>query len=221
MREITLVSGLYRNIRGGVEESHQSILKEVKNSLAVNPHYRDRLVCYSDSPEMAYYLKQNGCYVHKVFDDAPRDIIWDTKHKMKHWIMYHAAKEFGDVLWIDWDTYNAKPINNAFIKHCLATNTPKFTWINNYWAIVNCAVYYLNRDFLDLMEKSFNAVVSEPNDELLWASVLPSDVRKQKDYWLNDYVVNIWTEEDFNDVTDDTLFLHLKDFSMLKSGFKQ
>ena len=65
------------------------------------------------------------------------------------------------------------------------------------------------------MEKSFSAKVSEPNDELLWADVLPKNVRELKDYWLNDLVVNIWDESDFKDVTENTYFLHMKDFSML------
>ena len=69
------------------------------------------------------------------------------------------------------------------------------------------------------MEKSFSAQVEIPNDELLWKSVLPDDVRNRKEFWLNDYVVNIWTEDDFKDVTENTYFLHLKDFSMLKNNF--
>ena len=54
------------------------------------------------------------------------------------------------------------------------------------------------------MEKSFSAKVSEPNDELLWADVLPKNVRELKDYWLNDLVVNIWDESDFKDVTENS-----------------
>jgi len=215
--KITCISGLYKNICGGIKKSCKKTLEEVHNSLQINPHYRKQLVCYADCTETSDFLKKEGCYVHKVFDDAPADIIFDTKHKMKHWIMYNAVKEFKNVLWIDWDTYNRKPIDEPFINYCLATPNPKFTWIKNYWATVNCAVYYLNESSLELMKKSFSAKVSEPNDELLWTSVLPPDVRKQKEYWLNSFVVNIWDEIDFQDVTPETYFLHLKNFSMLKN----
>lgn len=216
MKKLTLISGLYKNIRGGVQRSSEKILHEVGESLKINPQYRENFVCYADCQENAKFLEQKGCFVHRVFDDAPQEIIFDTKHKMKHWFMYNAVREFGDVLWVDWDTYNRKPIDDVFLNHCFSSSNPKFTWIENYWAVVNCAVYYLNEGSIDIMERSFSAKVSEPNDELLWASVLPEDVRKRKEYWLNNFVVNIWREEEFADVTENTYFLHLKDFSMLK-----
>ena len=214
MNNITCISGLFRNIRGGKEGPSERTIQEIKDSLKINPHYRQQLVCYADCNQNAEVLRNEGCYVHKIFNDAPDEIVFDTKHKMKHWMMYNAVKEFKNVLWIDWDTYNRKLIDKHFIEFCLSNPLPKFTWIKNYWAIVNCAVYYLNEGSLDIMEKSFSAKVSEPNDELLWAHVLPNNVRELKDYWLNDFVVNIWAEADFADVTSNTYFLHLKDFSM-------
>lgn len=220
MKELTLVSGLYRNLCGGEIQSSKKILQEVKDSLCINPHYKTELVCYTDTNENAQYLRNLGCYVHKVFDDAPTEIIFDTKHKMKHWIMYNAVQEFKDILWIDWDTFNIKPIDEKFLDYCFSNQNPKFTWIKNYWAVVNCAVYYLNESWLPQMQKSFSAQVEEPNDELLWKSVLPDDVRNQKDYWLNDFVVNIWVAEDFKDVTCNTYFMHLKEYSMLDIYFK-
>ena len=219
MKEITFVSGLYRNICGGIQNSSEDILREIDDSIKANPHYKINLVCFTDTNENAHYLQKKGCYVHKVFDDAPHEIVFDTKHKMKHWMMFNAVQEFKNVLWIDWDTYNLKQIDDVFISHCLCNSNPKFTWINNYWATVNCAVYYLNETWLSKMEKSFSAQVEIPNDELLWKSVLPDDVRNRKEFWLDDYVVNIWTEDDFKDVTENTYFLHLKDFSMLKNNF--
>lgn len=218
MKNLTLVSGLYRNICGGILNSSKDILLEIEESVKFNPHYKTNLVCYTDTVENARFLQNVGCYVHKVFDNAPQEIVFDTKHKMKHWIMFNAVQEFKDVLWIDWDTFNVKKIDDIFIRYCLSNSNPKFTWINNYWATVNCAVYYLNEKWLSLMEQSFNTKVEVPNDELLWKEVLPCDVRDRKDFWLNDYVVNIWTEDDFNDVTANTYFLHLKDFSMLNNN---
>lgn len=219
MSKLTLISGLYKNIRGGELASSDRIRQEICDSITHNPHYRNQLICYADSKESADFLKNQGCYVHKVFDDAPSDIIFDAKHKMKHWIMYNAAKEFGNVLWIDWVTLNIKPVDDKFENHCLSSPHPKFTWINNYWAIVNCSVYYLNESSLGIMKESFSAKVPEPNDELLWASVLPPNVRNQKEYWLNDLVINIWLESEFSEITPNTYFLHLKDFSMLNRHF--
>lgn len=215
MRKLTLISGLYRNICGGKIGNCANILREIKDSLQLNSHYKTDIICYADTKENALILQKAGCYVHKVFDNAPPEIVYDTKHKMKHWIMFNAVQEFRDVLWIDWDTYNIKPIDDNFLNFCFANPYPKFTWINNYWATVNCAVYYLNKSWIPLMHQSFKAQVETPNDELLWKSVLPTDVRCRKEYWLNDFVINIWTKEDFKDITTNTYFLHLKDFSML------
>lgn len=44
--------------------------------------------------------------------------------------------------------------------------------------------------------------------------------RNRKDFRLNDYAVNIWTEDDFKNVNANTYFLHLKIFSMLNNKFK-
>lgn len=197
-----------------------NILHEITDSVQLNSHYKTDIVCYADTKENALFLQKAGCYVHKVFDNAPLDIVHDTKHKMKHWIMYNAVQEFNDVLWIDWDTYNVKKIDECFLNYCFANPYPKFTWINNYWTTVNCAVYYMNDSWTTQMQRSFGAQVEMPNDELLWKSVLPTDVRSRKEYWLNNFVVNIWTKDDFKDVTANTYFLHLKVFSMLKQ-FKQ
>ena len=67
------------------------------------------------------------------------------------------------------------------------------------------------------MKRSFNSVVSEPNDELLWKSVLPENICSLNQYWLDDFVINIWEEIDFKDVTENTYFLHLRNFEMLNS----
>ncbi len=134
--------------------------------------------------------------------------------------MLNAVKEFKDVVWIDWDTYSVKSIDDFFYNKCFDSNVPKFTFIENYWAVVNCAVYYLNEDYIPQMERSFQSVVSEPNDELLWKSVLPENICSLPHFWLNDLVINIWDESDFNQVTDNTYFLHLKNFEMLKQNSK-
>ncbi len=65
------------------------------------------------------------------------------------------------------------------------------------------------------MEKSFKSVVSEPNDELLWKSVLPENICSLSEYWLDDFVINICDDADFQNITSNTYFLHLKNFNML------
>ena len=214
-RTLTFVSGLYFYTRNGKSKYPDNIITELEQSLKINPWYKEKLICYADSAKMAEVLVNNGLYVHKVFDNAPIEILIDTAHKMKHWMMLEAVKEFNDVIWVDWDTYAIKPIDEIFIQKCLNTENPKFTFINNYWATVNCAVYYLNKKYIKIMEQSFNSVVDEPNDELLWKSVLPKNINSLKQFWLDDFVINIWDEVDFNNVTENTYFLHLKNFEML------
>jgi hypothetical protein len=216
-RELTFVSGLYFYTRNGKTSFPKKIISELEKSLQLNSWYKDKLICYADTKEMAEILSDNGLYVHKVFDDAPQEIKNDAAHKMKHWIMLNAAKEFNDVVWIDWDTYSLKLIDETFINKCFQSEHPKFTLIKNYWATVNCAVYYLNNSYIQLMEQSFNSVVSEPNDELLWKSVLPENITSLSQFWLDDFVINIWDESDFKEVTKNTYFLHLKNFEMLSS----
>jgi hypothetical protein len=218
MKNITFISGLYNHQRCGIKDykKTQSIIVELSESLKLNQWYKSQLVCYADSKEMAKILTKQGCYVHKIFDNAPHDIIFDAVHKMKHWMVLNALKEFKHIIWLDWDTYNIKPLDDIFFDKCFNSNKPKFTRIDNYWAGVNCSVYYANYHSIKLMENSFTAEVEEPNDELLWKSVLPHNVRDIKDYWFDDYVINIWDAMDFNLITNNTYFLHLKDFSMLK-----
>lgn len=214
-KKLNFVSGLYFYKRSGQNEYPEKIITELEKSLQVNPWYKEKLICYADTVEMAKILSQKGLYVHKVFDNAPQDIKENSAHKMKHWIMLNAVREFNDVVWVDWDTYSLKPIDDIFINKCIQTEHPKFTYINNYWATINCAVYYLNEHYIPLMEQSFNSVVSEPNDELLWKSVLPTNISSLNQFWLDDFVINIWDENDFSKITENTYFLHLKNFEML------
>ncbi len=219
MNDITFVSGLYRNIVSGKLHQSDDVKEEVRESLRINPHYGKQFVCYADTKESADYLREQGCRVHRILDDAPSSVVFDTKHKMKQWIMYNAAREFGNVVWVDWDTYNVRHVDSSFVEYCLRTCNPKFTRINKYWATVNCSVYYLSDQSLDIMRKSFSAKVDDPNDELMWRAVLPCNVSERPEYWLGERAVNIWVEGDFQQVTANTYFLHLKDFSMLKGRY--
>ena len=132
---------------------------------------------------------------------------------MKHWMCMWALREFGEFLWVDWDTVMLRSPDSSFWAWCRAHGTPKFVHIPDYWATVNCGVYYAGSDWLSAMEHSFDAEVSEPNDELLWASVLPRDVRSRPEFWWGSRVAQIWNCSDMAAVDEDTYFAHVKHLS--------
>ena len=82
--------------------------------------------------------------------------------------------------------------------------------IPNYWATVNCGVYFAASASKEAMDRSFAAVVPEPNDELLWASVLLADVERRPEYWWGPRVAHVWSPQDFEDVGPETYFAHVR-----------
>lgn len=205
-----MIAGLYPYTRGGVTQPPSAILAEIPVSLAVNPVYARDLTVLAGDRSSARQLEAFGLRVHRVFDDAPPEVVRDAVHKMKHWMCLWALREYGEFLWIDWDTVMLRPPDDAFWSFCRAPPTPKFIHIDNYWATVNCGVYYACDDWLPAMERSFGAEVSEPNDELLWTSVLPADVRERPEFWWGDRVQNVWSERGFARVTAATYFAHVR-----------
>jgi hypothetical protein len=211
---IPMIAGLYPYTRGGVTHPPRITLAEIPASLEVNPSYRDDLLILAGDESSADQLQQLGLRVHRAFDDAPAEIHRDTAHKMKHWMCRWALREFGEFLWVDWDTVMLRRPDAAFWTACRTPRTPKFVWIEEYWATVNCGVYYACHEWLPAMERSFQAEVPEPNDELLWRSVLPSDVRERPEFWWGDRVVQIWDDTDAKNITAGTYFTHVKQLSM-------
>ncbi|MCA9527787.1 MAG: hypothetical protein KC549_15985 [Myxococcales bacterium] len=207
---VPMIAGLYPYVRGGVSHPPSVTLREIPESLEINPSYRDSLLVLAGNLASARHLEAFGLRVHRVFDDAPPAVRWDMAHKMKHWMCLWALREFGEFLWVDWDTVLVRPPDEAFWADCRRRNTPKFIHIPDYWATVNCGVYYASHAWLRAMERSLDAQVSEPNDELLWASVLPGDVQEREEFWWGDRAVQIWTEADFASVTARTCFAHVK-----------
>lgn len=207
---IPMIAGLYPYTRGGVTHPPKITLQEIPASLRVNPSYHDDLLVLAGDRASAAQLESFGLRVHRVFDDAPAAIQRDTAHKMKHWMCLWALREFGEFLWVDWDTVLLRPLDDAFWEDCRRGGNPKFVRIPGYWATVNCGVYYAPHRWLREMERSFDAEVSEPNDELLWASVLPGDIEDRDEFWWGDRAVQIWTEADFDSVTGRTYFAHVK-----------
>lgn len=207
---VPMIAGLYPYRRNGETHPYQSVLEEIRMSLEINPLYRERLFVLAGDASAARELEAFGLQVHRVFDDAPAHVMRDMAHKMKHWMCLWALKEFGEFLWVDWDTVLLRPLDEAFWSACRERDTPKFVRIPDYWATVNCGVYYASKAWIEAMEHSFGAQVSEPNDELLWTSVLPDDVREQEEFWWGERVVQISSREDFAHVTSDTYFTHVK-----------
>ena len=208
-----MITGLYPYARGGNIGSPDVTLSEIPISLKVTPSYRENLIILAGDHASASQLRHNDLQVYKVFDDAPESIRVDAAHKMKHWMCCWALEEFGEFLWVDWDTVMIKPPDERFWTRCREHSTPKFIYIQNYWATVNCGVYYADSSWSEAMHRSFDADVPKPNDELLWAAVLPDDVDARPEYWWGEYVVNIWNRIDFALVTRETYFAHVRDLA--------
>lgn len=206
-----LIAGLYFYCRDGARRFPARTAAELPQSLRVNPGYRDRLVVYAGDHEAAQLLEKHGLTVHRVLDDAPESVRRDSAHKMKHWMCLQALEEFGEYLWVDWDTVLLRPLDDALWDRCRASGTPKFVRIANYWATVNCGVYYCPGSWAERLRESFDAPVSEPNDELLWRSVLPADVLDRPEFWWGEWVENIWSEAEFARVGPATYFAHVKE----------
>lgn len=177
-----MIAGLYPYARGGVVHSPKVTLSEIPMSLDANPFYRENLVVLAGDDESAAQLRGFGLRVYRVFEDAPSAIRLDAAHKMKHWMCRWALGEFGEFLWVDWDTVLFRPPDDDFWAWCRAYGTPKFVHIPGYWATVNCGVYYAGSKWAEAMDRSFDDAVTEPNDELLWASVLPNDIADRPEY---------------------------------------
>ena len=218
-----LITGLYPYVRGGVHKPPVVTLAEIPRSLRVNPMYKDRLMVLAGNEESAHSLKGFGLQVTRTFDDAPVFVTKDMAHKMKHWMCLWALREFGEFLWLDWDTVWMRDPPAAFWKNLRASATPRFIYIPHYWAIVNCGIYYVPGSWLGAMEKSLYFDTDDPNDELLWASVLPCDVRQRREFWWGQHALHIETLQDMESVTQKTYFAHVKNFDWFfdfKSGEK-
>ncbi len=206
-----MIAGLYPYTRGGVTSPPRTVLSEIEQSLRVNPMYRDALLVLAGDRASAELLEGYGLTVHRVFDDAPPAVRRDTAHKMKHWMCRWALAKYGEFLWVDWDTVCLGEPDDAFWSLCRSTSTPRFIRIPEYWATVNCGIYYAPAPWIDAMDRSFDAEVEIPNDELLWRSVLPDNVKDDDRFWWGDTVVHVERREDIGLVTGSTRFVHVKE----------
>ena len=206
-----MIAGLYPYTRNGIARRPTVTLSRRSRSAwrQIRRIGNDLLVLAGDDVSAAQ-IESFGLRAHRVFNDAPVAVRVDAAHKMKHWMCRWALKEFGEFLWVDWDTVLLRRPDQSFWAWCRRHSTPKFIHIPGYWATVNCGVYYAGREWAQAMERSFTASASEPNDELLWVSVLPEDVLDRTEFWWGRRVVQIWSEEDFRLVGPDTYFAHVK-----------
>lgn len=77
--EIVFIAGLYSDTSDGVEKFPYATIKELEQSIQLNEWYKDKLICYADSKEMARIMSSKGCRVHKVFDDTLLQIYFYIK----------------------------------------------------------------------------------------------------------------------------------------------
>ena len=214
---VPMIAGLYPYTRNGVTSPPKNTLREIPISLQINPEYQKILLVLAGDSESSKQLTSFGLQVHRTFDDAPPEVHRDAAHKMKHWMCLWALREFGEFLWIDWDTVLLRYPDQAFWEYCRRWRTPKFVRIPGYWATVNCGVYYACHNWLSAMERSFHTIVSEPNDELLWASILPRDIDERGEFWWGKRVVDIWSEKEFNKIEPGSYLAHVRDLNWAES----
>ncbi len=208
-----MIAGLFPYLRGGVHQEPDRTLREIPLSLRANPAYRERLVVLAGDAASAQALEGFGLHVRRVFADAPAAVRRDSAHKMKHWMCLWALREFGEFLWIDWDTVWLRDPDESYWEVLRANGTPRFIRIPDYWATVNCGIYYAPASWSGAMERALDAEVAEPNDELLWRSVLPADVLSRDEFWWGDSVVHVQKERHTGLVTPRTFAVHVGDLA--------
>ncbi|MEZ4468942.1 MAG: hypothetical protein R3F43_32050 [bacterium] len=94
-------------------------------------------------------------------------------------------------MWVDWDTVLVRPPDEAFLGGLPARQHPE---VHPHSRLLGdgelrCLLRFAPMAPRDGAES--DAQVSEPNDELLWASVLPSDVQDREEFWWGDRAVQI------------------------------
>jgi len=213
LRKPPFIAGLYQYCRAGQCSPPTKTLEEIALSLRANPGYRDMLTVLSGDRNCTAELTKLGLKVTKTFEDAPAFVKSNAAHLMKHWMCIWALREFGEFIWVDWDTLMTKEPQDDFYDYCREHQTPKFIRIKHYWATVNCGVYYAPHAWLDQMTAGLEANLSEPNDELCWAAVLPKDVASDSRFWWGGRVINVWSENDMKSLPDTACFLHVRDLN--------
>ncbi|GBE55522.1 hypothetical protein BMS3Bbin15_01698 [archaeon BMS3Bbin15] len=208
-----IISGLFRDTRQRGDMTPYKTLAEIKSCLKLNPQYGEELIFFAADDWCAKKLSSLGLYVEKIMDDAPQIARIEANTRMKFWMCNWALEEFGEYLWVDWDAICLKWPDNQFWKTVRKSGNPKFTYIRNYWARVNCAVHYASSKLGDLREY-VGIPLEEPNDELIWMKILSEKGIFDDDIWLNEMTVNIWLEKDLDLITPNTYFAHVRNVEL-------
>ena len=215
-----IVLGLYKYTRDGKFDSakYKKAIYEMHNFFRFNKikNYNDFVFLAGDNCSLEK-MEELGLKVEKVFEDSPRKVMENKAHLMKHYMIIWAIEKYKEVLWIDWDNLILKWPDKKFWDFCRSHETPKFIYIPDYWATVNCGVYYANIKWKNSMENILELWDGEPNDELLWAAVLPHDINDRKEFWFGDLAINIWAKEEISLINKNTYFAHIKTFEYYKT----
>ena len=211
-----IIMGLYEYIRYGLfnKARYQKTIEEIKSFLGINRNIdREGIVFLAGDNQSSTVLENFGLTMDRVFEDAPDYIKHNKGHLMKLYMILWAVKKYKEVLWVDWDNIVLKWPDESFWKLCRSHNTPKFIYIANYWATVNCGVCYINSSWANKLKNWESFEIEDPNDELVWRPILPKNVEKRNEFWFGSRAVNIWSPSDVNLIKKDTYFAHIKTFS--------
>lgn len=215
-----IIMGLYKYIRHGkfYKTNYKKVLEEVKDFLKFNniPE-NSSLEFLAGDPESADILEKLRLKVGYLFDESelPIKVRRNKAHFMKHYMIIRSLEKHKKILWIDWDNVILKWPDEDFWRYCGHLNTPKFIYIPNYWAVVNCGVCYVNVEWKNSMEKGLE-LVEEPNDELIWKKILPDNVTGREEFWLGSKAINVWNLDDINLINENTYFAHVRTFEFYK-----
>src|SRR5271157_2469576 len=132
VKPVPIIMGLYRYVRGGIDSTNEHIFYEVKRCLEINPWYAEHAIFLAGDTPSERFLNELGLDVTVTFADAPRKVLLNKAHFMKHWMCIWALEKFGAFLWLDWDTIALKQPDDEFWAYCLTGNNPKFIYIPKY-----------------------------------------------------------------------------------------
>ena len=113
-RKPPFIAGLYQYCRDGRCRQPTKTLEEIALRLRANPGYCDMLTVLSGDRHCTAELSKLGLKVTKTFHDAPAFVKANAAHLMKHWMCIWALREFGEFIWVDWDTLMVKEPQNDF-----------------------------------------------------------------------------------------------------------
>jgi hypothetical protein len=206
-----MIMGLYPYIRNGERRGFKAgLMEEIADSLNCNPFYAEQMMFLAADSSSARILEARGLRVLRIFEDAPEHVWRDTVHKMKHWMGLWALREFGEYLWVDWDTVAVAEPDENFWEGCRSGGTPKYIRIEGYkHAVVNCGVLYVPAAWAAAMERSLHLPARSSNDEHLWEAVLPADVLNRPEFWFGTEVRYISGADRADRVTSKLCFAHL------------